>query len=467
MAQIAATQDRVKPGPLELRAAAVVACFGVLVAALAGSLGAGDPILSAALPPALISAAVVTMIVTAAVLRYFYQASSFPPHAILGIAFACTGGLLVPYAFATLELASSSPSPAAEQLASWMWVGWHAAFILMIGAYVWSESFFSRVKLSIERERTIVRTVAFGAVSLAIGFVIFILLYAHSLPLLQSSGIFTPTFHSLVEQLLLALCAAVCLALMLKTGLNKTVHLWLAVVLVLFACEVFVDGEVARHSFSMSWYAGLAEGIAWQSVLLVVLLRRANDQLVAFVANNRKLAHESIVDALTGLLNRRGFDERFPEILAEAHLLRAPTALLSLDIDGFKRYNDHYGHIVGDEALRAIGEAIRSVTTRPRDVASRVGGDEFAVVLAFTDEGGAAAVAERIRAAILRLRLRHAPGTSFRLLSASIGIAISDGTLDAIALREQADQALYRAKGLGRNRIARYRPEELTRLRVV
>src|SRR6202163_375682 len=92
MAQIAATQDRVKPGPLELRAAAVVACFGVLVAALAGSLGAGDPILSAALPPALISAAVVTMIVTAAVLRYFYQASSFPPHAILGIAIASARG---------------------------------------------------------------------------------------------------------------------------------------------------------------------------------------------------------------------------------------------------------------------------------------------------------------------------------------------------------------------------------------
>jgi diguanylate cyclase (GGDEF)-like protein len=467
MAQIAATKDRVKPGARELRAAAVVACFGVLIAALAGPLGAGDASISAALPPALIAAAVVTMIVTAAVLRYFYQASSFPPHAILGIAFACTGGLLVPYAFAALELASSSPSPAAEQLASWLWVGWHAAFILLIGAYVWSESFFSRVKLSIDRERTIVRTVAFGSVSLAIGFVIFILLYAHSLPRLESSGIFTPTFHSLVEQLLLALCAAVCAALTLKTGLNKTVHLWLAVVLVLFACEVFVDGEVARHSSSMSWYAGLAEGIAWQSVLLVVLLRRANDQLVAFVANNRKLAHESIVDSLTGLLNRRGFDERFQEILAEARLLHAPTALLSLDIDNFKRYNDHYGHIAGDEALRTIGEAIRSVTTRPRDVACRVGGEEFAVVLPFTDEDGAAAVAERIRAAILRLRLQHAPGASFRLLSVSIGVAVSDGALDAMTLREQADQALYRAKHLGRNRIARYRPEELTHLRAV
>jgi len=461
MAQTALTKDRVKPGARELRVAAVVACFGVLVAALSGPLGADDPGISAALPPALISAAVVTMIVTAAVLRYFYQASSFPPHAILGIAFACTGGLLVPYAFATLELASSSPSPAAEQLASWLWVGWHAAFILMIGAYVWSESFFSRVKLSVDRERAIVRTVAYSAVSIATGFVVFVMLYAHALPPLQTTGgLFTPTFHSLVEELLLALCAAVCAALTLKTGLNKTLHLWLAVVLVLFACEVFVDGEVARRSVSMSWYAGLGEGIAWQSVLLVVLLRRANDQLAAFVANNRKLAHESIVDSLTGLINRRGFDERFQETLAEARLLRAPTALLALDIDNFKQYNDHYGHVAGDAALRTIGEAIKSVTTRPRDIACRVGGEEFAVILPFTDEAGAAVVGERIRASILRLRLQHAPGTSLRLLSISVGIAVSDGDLDALVLREQADQALYRAKHLGRNRIARYRAHE-------
>jgi len=467
MGQVAATKDRAQPGAAERRAAIFVACFGILVAAAASPFGANVAVVSAALPPAMISAAVVTMIVTAAVLRYFYQASNFPPHAILGIAFACTGGLLVPYVFATLELASSTPSPAAEQFASWLWVCWHTAFILMIGGYVWAESFFSRVKLTIEHERAIVRNIAIASVSTASGVVIFLLVYAHSLPRLQSGGLFTPTFHSLAEELLLALCAAVCAALTLKTGLNKTLHLWLAVVLVLFACEVFVDGEVAHQASAMPWYAGLAEGIAWQSVLLVVLLRRAHDQLTSFAANNRKLTEESTVDALTGLFNRRGFDERFAEILTEARLLRAPTALLALDIDNFKRYNDHYGHPAGDEALRTIGEALKNVTTRPRDVACRVGGEEFAIILPLTEESGAAVVAERVRAAILRLRLQHAPGVSLRLLSASIGIAISDGDVDPIVLRERADQALYRAKRLGRNRISRYRPEDLTQLRVV
>jgi diguanylate cyclase (GGDEF)-like protein len=470
MGQTAATNDRAQPGVAERRAAIFVACFGILVAAAASPFGNGISGVSAAVPPTIISAAVVTMIVTAAVLRYFYQASNFPPHAILGIAFACTGGLLVPYVFATLELATSTPTPAAEQFAGWLWVSWHAAFVLMIGGYVWAESYFTRVKLSVERERAIVRNVAIAAVSTASGWVLFLLIWASALPRLQTSGgVLTPTFHSLAEELLLALCAAVCAALTFKTGLNKTLHLWLAVVLVLFACEVFIDGEVARHSTAMPLYAGLAEGIAWQSVLLVVLLRRANDQLITFVANNRKLAQETMVDALTGLLNRRGFDERMAEAIAETRLLRAPTALLALDIDNFKRYNDHYGHVAGDEALRTIGNAIRSVTIRPRDVACRVGGEEFAIILPMTDEPGAMVVADRIRAAILQLRLEHAPDASFRLLSASIGIAVTDGDLDATSLRERADQALYRAKRLGRNRIARYRTEEeLTpQLRVV
>ncbi len=470
MTNVGVTKDRAQPGHAERRAAVFVACFGIIVAAAASPFGTSISGVSAALPSALISAAIVSMIVTAAVLRYFYQASSFPPHAILGIAFACTGGLLIPYVFATLELASSTPSPAAAQFAGWLWVCWHAAFILMIGGYVWAEAYFSRVKLTLERERLVVRNVAIVAVGFASGLVVLLLVYAHSLPSLQTpGGLFTPTFHSVVEDLLLALCAAVCAALTFKTGLNKTLHLWLAVVLVLFACEVFVDGEIAHKVSSMPWYAGLAEGIAWQSVLLVVLLRHANDQLASFVANNRKLAQETIVDALTGLLNRRGFDERFAEIMAETRLLHSPTALLALDIDNFKRYNDHYGHVAGDAALQTIGAAIKSVTIRPRDLAARVGGEEFAIVLPFTDEAGAMVVAERMRTAILRLRLQHAPGVSFRLLSASIGIAVTDGDLDPLAFREQADRALYNAKHLGRNRIARHRTEEeqIPHLRVV
>ena len=462
------TSDRAKPLTIERSVAFIVAGFGIGVAALTIVFGASSSPTASAIPSSLISAAVVTMVVTAALLRYFYQASSFPPHAILGIAFACTGGLLVPYAYATIQAAASPETTPAAQLATWLWLTWHAFFVLLVGAYVFCEAYFTKRKLSNEAERTFVR--AFGAIAacISVGLVLFLVLNAGALPeLLTKSGSFTPLFRVLTEDLLLALCAAVCVFLTLKTGLNKAVHLWLGVVLVLFACEVFVNGHIAQHAFSSAWFVGLAEGLAWQSILLIVLLRRAHEQFAEFVANNRTLKHETIVDSLTGLLNRRGFDLRYQETLAEAHLSQSPVALLTLDLDNFKAYNDHFGHVAGDEALRVIGRAIAEVSTRPRDVACRIGGEEFAVILPGTTEDGAGVVAERIRSAVLRLRLKHAPNAHIPLLSISIGVAISDGTLGGDLLRERSDGALYRAKQLGRNRIAHHRPGGRNELRLV
>jgi diguanylate cyclase (GGDEF)-like protein len=459
MATVPATQDRAIAAFGERRLALVVACAGILLAGAAVLWGSRFSSVAAALPPALVSAAVVTMMVTAAIMRYFYRASNFPPHAFLGIAFACTGGLLVPYVFAILELASSPNAPAATgQLATWLWVGWHTVFIVLLGIYVWSEGFFTHRSLPCDRERKIVRTFAAGAVVIATVGVVLLLTCAQWLPTLQSaSGTFTPTYRVIVQQIMLALCAGVCVMLIFRTGLNKTVHLWLAVVLVLFACEMFINGKVVQRS-SVGWYIGLAEGLAWQSVLLVVLLRRANEQLVEFVSSNRSLSEATVRDALTGLLNRRGFDERFQEALADARMMRAPLALLALDLDNFKSYNDYFGHVAGDKALQAVAQAISGVTTRTRDVACRVGGEEFALVLPFTEESGAMTVAERVRAAVLQLRLAHAPDAALAILSVSIGVAVSDGTVDGTELYHRADQALYRAKRLGRNRIARHTP---------
>ena len=107
------------------------------------------------------------------------------------------------------------------------------------------------------------------------------------------------------------------------------------------------------------------------------------------------------------------------------------------------------------------------VSTRPSDVACRIGGEEFAVILPGTDESGAATVAERLRSAILHLRLKHAPDAGNPLLSISIGVAISDGTLSASLLRERSDAALYRAKQLGRNRVTHHRAGERVELRAV
>jgi diguanylate cyclase (GGDEF)-like protein len=115
------------------------------------------------------------------------------------------------------------------------------------------------------------------------------------------------------------------------------------------------------------------------------------------------------------------------------------VALVALDLDHFKAYNDHFGHIAGDEALKNVGRALASVVTRQRDAACRIGGEEFAVILPFTDEEGAMTIAERIRAQILHMNIQHAPG--YDKLTVSVGLAVArGGQIDSKTLYESRRQ---------------------------
>ncbi len=167
----------------------------------------------------------------------------------------------------------------------------------------------------------------------------------------------------------------------------------------------------------------------------------------------RRLRHLSRHDALTGLLNRRAMDERLAAEWQRHLRLHEPFALLLLDIDHFKRVNDRHGHAVGDHALKALAEVLRELL-RPTDSAARVGGEEFLVMLPGVDAPRALAAAERLRQEIARVAV---PGTEpghVLHLTVSIGVADAvpqDGSLAQLLLR--ADQALYRAKAEGRDRV--------------
>ena len=165
----------------------------------------------------------------------------------------------------------------------------------------------------------------------------------------------------------------------------------------------------------------------------------------------------ALLDALTGLGNRRQFDQALDRELRRAIRDHTSLALLMIDADHFKAYNDSYGHQAGDNCLRAIGSAIRSVVQRPSDVRVRYGGEEFAVLLTGTDEVGALAVADAIQANIAALQMRHA-GSPHGQVSASIGVASvrpDRGTIRGDKLVRAADRALYAAKAAGRNRTHR------------
>jgi diguanylate cyclase (GGDEF)-like protein len=162
------------------------------------------------------------------------------------------------------------------------------------------------------------------------------------------------------------------------------------------------------------------------------------------------LAEEAREDALTSLNNRRAFNEALDGAFARLRRLKDPVVLLSLDIDHFKQINDRYGHDVGDEVLRSVAQVLRS-STREVDRVFRVGGEEFAVLVAETDALGAHVAAERIRAAIAA----HAVVTSHGRLqvTSSVGIALATSSMRQDELLKAADAALYRAKAQGRNQV--------------
>ncbi|MCP3391714.1 diguanylate cyclase [Bradyrhizobium sp. CCGB12] len=165
----------------------------------------------------------------------------------------------------------------------------------------------------------------------------------------------------------------------------------------------------------------------------------------------------AIEDSLTGLANRRGFDERLKEEWARAYRDRSSLALLMIDVDHFKAYNDEYGHPAGDACLRLVAQVIAAETQRPGDLAARYGGEEFAMLLPNTDAAGCARIGDRVRRAIREAGLVHTTNHATGCVTASLGGAacrpVLERTAGVVSLVEAADQALYAAKEAGRNRL--------------
>lgn len=164
-----------------------------------------------------------------------------------------------------------------------------------------------------------------------------------------------------------------------------------------------------------------------------------------------ELAELSCTDTLTGLPNRRRFDEIVDRVWATARRTHRPVSLLVVDADHFKRYNDRYGHTVGDEVLKGLAQCLRASVHRPDDLVARVGGEEFVVLLPETDMEGASRIAAALHSAVASLSVPSA-GITAGAVTVSVGLAV--GPAEAASpndLFEQADAALYAAKKAGRN----------------
>ena len=161
------------------------------------------------------------------------------------------------------------------------------------------------------------------------------------------------------------------------------------------------------------------------------------------------------IDGLTGVHNRRYFDEQLPVELRRCERAGKPLALLLVDVDHFKRFNDRYGHQAGDECLRRVGAALRAGLKRPGDIAARYGGEEFACILPQTDLAGALGVAALLEREVRALRIEHRDSDVDSAVTISIGVAswTSPAPADAVGILALADTQLYTAKRNGRGRV--------------
>ncbi|QJR82375.1 diguanylate cyclase [Alteromonas pelagimontana] len=164
-------------------------------------------------------------------------------------------------------------------------------------------------------------------------------------------------------------------------------------------------------------------------------------------------------DPLTNLANRRKFDEAIEHEIERCQRNGNPLALLIVDIDDFKSYNDYYGHAKGDDCLVAVARILKAEAKRSTDLVSRLGGEEFGIILGETDDSGAMAIAEAIIAEFRHQQIEHVKANQAAYLSVSIGVTFVDfsrGGRQGVSIRtlvDTADHALYRAKDAGRNRI--------------
>ncbi len=170
---------------------------------------------------------------------------------------------------------------------------------------------------------------------------------------------------------------------------------------------------------------------------------------------NQELHRISLIDGLTGIANRRLFDETLVREWRRCARLQKPISIVMLDVDFFKKYNDKYGHQAGDECLKTIAKQVASAVPRASDLAARYGGEEFVLILSETDEEGARRVANRIRQMVVGLKMVHEDSQhGYITLSCGVSSVLPGEELSVDKLVKSADNALYLAKKHGRNAVA-------------
>jgi diguanylate cyclase (GGDEF)-like protein len=425
--------------------ARTVAATLIVVALVAfGSNAVRTPVLPAFLP------IVVTLwfgaeSLTALVLFGQFYLTGSVGFALFAAAYEFAALLAVPYLVYAPGIGSPAAGDAGYQAMGWLWLAWHLAFPALVVAGFTADPLLKR---RLGSRRDVGSTLAFVAVAtfaVAVALAVVLWCCRSALPALVIGGHHTALFGFVVAPAVAIANAGAC-AYAYVRGRNATsLGVWIVLATFAAALDGLIDGFAGR-TFALGWYLARIETMLTASVVLAMLSIE-----IALILG--RLAELATRDALTGLYNRRGLDEYLGWAYEYARRHELGIALLVIDIDHFKRYNDRYGHAAGDVALRRIAAVLRKAAVRRYDLVARFGGEEFVVALFNVGPFQAVNVASRLQKRVEEAWIPHEGAASGRL-SVSIGIGhVADAAHATIPeLFEAADRALYRAKEAGRNR---------------
>ena len=220
---------------------------------------------------------------------------------------------------------------------------------------------------------------------------------------------------------------------------------------------VYLENNLMESVFTVKHQQTL-ELLSSQAAISLVNARLYENLEQKVLQRTEELRQMSMKDGLTGIANRRSFDERLAVELRRGQRSQSPLSLLMIDIDHFKQYNDHYGHFEGDGCIKAVAGVLNSVVSRASDLVARYGGEEFAVLLTDTDADSAVLLANACLSAMAELDIAHASSPLGGQVSISIGICTLtvSGEIASETLITRADQALYQAKREGRKRYCQF-----------
>jgi len=185
-------------------------------------------------------------------------------------------------------------------------------------------------------------------------------------------------------------------------------------------------------------------------VTLAQRLRANNSAVVESLELQRLYKRHATIDQLTGLHNRRWLDDVLPRQMKRSSMNASPLSIMMVDVDHFKKFNDNFGHLAGDQVLYAVAQAMLKCV-RPTDMLARFGGEEFVAILTDTDVEGARIVAERIRQSVADTTVKMSDASQLPSVTVSLGLAQMASFASVETLLTAADEALYRAKAKGRN----------------